>query len=166
MSFLWIYERFCIVAMFNPFVPNAPFLYPLRTLKNLKVFCCFQGVEKGALGTNGLRAPLGNNISQFLFRQKQPLEVSGVLKNLRSSHRSCSVFLIRLQAQASNFIKKRLQHRCFPVNIAKFLRTTILRKTFVNLHRFCLQLSPQAFMFKEKSSEIFQNSGKEFLQKS
>ena len=25
------------------------------------------------------------------------------------------------------FIKKRLQHRCFPVNFAKFLRTPILR---------------------------------------
>ena len=29
--------------------------------------------------------------------------------------------------QACNFIKKRLQHRYFPVNIAKFLRTRILR---------------------------------------
>ena len=28
-----------------------------------------------------------------------------------------------------NFIKKRLQHRCFPVNIAKFLRTFILQNT-------------------------------------
>ena len=28
--------------------------------------------------------------------------------------------------EASNFIKKRLQHRCFPVNIGKFLRTPIL----------------------------------------
>ena len=26
-----------------------------------------------------------------------------------------------------NFIKKRLQHRCFPMNIAKFLKTTILK---------------------------------------
>ena len=26
-----------------------------------------------------------------------------------------------------NFIKKRLQHRCFPINIAKFLRTPILK---------------------------------------
>ena len=26
--------------------------------------------------------------------------------------------------KACNFIKKRLQHRCFPVNIAKFLRTS------------------------------------------
>ena len=29
--------------------------------------------------------------------------------------------------QVYNFIKKRLQHRCFPVNIAKFLRTPILK---------------------------------------
>ena len=29
--------------------------------------------------------------------------------------------------QACNFIKKRLQQRCFPVNIAKFLRTPILK---------------------------------------
>ena len=29
-------------------------------------------------------------------------------------------------AEACNFIKKRLQHRCFPVNIAKYLRTTFL----------------------------------------
>ena len=29
--------------------------------------------------------------------------------------------------QACNFIKKRLQHRCFLVNIAKFLRTPILK---------------------------------------
>ena len=29
--------------------------------------------------------------------------------------------------QACNFIKKRLQHMCFPVNITKFLRTPILK---------------------------------------
>ena len=33
----------------------------------------------------------------------------------------------RLQ-QAYNFIKKRLQHKCFPVNLAKFLRTPIFAK--------------------------------------
>ena len=30
----------------NPFVPNAPFLYPLKTSENVSVFRCFQGVEK------------------------------------------------------------------------------------------------------------------------
>ena len=29
--------------------------------------------------------------------------------------------------QAYNFIKKRVQHRCFPVNITKLLRTSILK---------------------------------------
>ena len=44
-------------------------------------------------------------------------------------HLCWSLFLIRLQAfQDCNFIKMRLQHRCFPVNIAKFLRTTFFIK--------------------------------------
>ena len=38
---------------FNPFAPNAPFLSPLKTSENRKVFLCFQGVEKGCIGTNG-----------------------------------------------------------------------------------------------------------------
>ena len=29
--------------------------------------------------------------------------------------------------QSCNFIKNRLQHRCFPVKFAKFLRTPILK---------------------------------------
>ena len=35
-------------------VPNAPFLYLLEISENCKVSWCFQGVEKGALGPNGL----------------------------------------------------------------------------------------------------------------
>ena len=33
-------------------------------------------------------------------------------------------FLIKLQASESALLKKRLWHRCFPVNFAKFLRAT------------------------------------------
>ena len=50
--------------------------------------------------------------------QKQPFTVvlqNGVLKNF-------AVFTGK-HLQASNFIKKRFQNMCFPVNIAKFLRT-------------------------------------------
>ena len=36
--------------MFNPLVPNAPFLYPLKTSENLKVFWYFQAVWKGCIG--------------------------------------------------------------------------------------------------------------------
>ena len=32
--------------LFNPFFPNAPFLYPLKTSENLTVFWCFQRVNK------------------------------------------------------------------------------------------------------------------------
>ena len=38
----------------NPFVPNAPFLYPLQTSENLTVFC-FQGVEKGYIGNEWVK---------------------------------------------------------------------------------------------------------------
>ena len=36
--------------LFNPFVPNASFLYPLKTSENPTVFWCFQGLEKGYIG--------------------------------------------------------------------------------------------------------------------
>ena len=36
----------------NPYAPNAPFLYPLKTSENLKIFCCFQGVEKRCIRNN------------------------------------------------------------------------------------------------------------------
>ena len=36
-------------------------------------------------------------------------------------------FLGALGLKAYNFIKKRLRHRCFPANIAKFLSTPILK---------------------------------------
>ena len=34
-----------------------------------------------------------------------------------------------LQMQACNFVKKTLQHWCFPVNTAKFLRTAFFYRT-------------------------------------
>ena len=55
----------------------------------------------------------------------------GVLKNFvnSSGKRLCrSLFLIKLQTSC-NSIKKKLQHRCFPVKFAKFLRTPFLQKS-------------------------------------
>ena len=68
---------------------------------------------------------------------------------LRSSHQRCSAkkvfleisrnsqekscarisFLIKLQAAPATLLKKRLWHNCFPVNSAKFLRTSFLQNT-------------------------------------
>ena len=54
---------------------------------------------------------------------------------LRSSHRKCfmkkavlkNFAIFTGKFQAYNFSEKRLQHECFPLNIAKFLRTPILK---------------------------------------
>ena len=55
---------------------------------------------------------------------KHPLLNKGALKYFaifKGKHLCLSLFLMKLQA--CNFIKKRLQQRCFLVNITKFLRT-------------------------------------------
>ena len=53
----------------------------------------------------------------------------GVLRNFAKFTRNTCArvsFLIKLQARPANLLKKRLWHRCFPVNFAKFLRTAFL----------------------------------------
>ena len=39
----------------NIFVPDAPFLYPLKTSENRPVFWWFQGVEKGYIGNKSVK---------------------------------------------------------------------------------------------------------------
>ena len=41
-------------VLFNPFAPNARFLYPLKTSENLRFSDVFRGKRKGVLETNGL----------------------------------------------------------------------------------------------------------------
>ena len=49
--------------VFHPLVPNAPFLYPLKTSENRKVFWCFQGVEKGYIGNKWVNSTSRSNYS-------------------------------------------------------------------------------------------------------
>ena len=68
-----------------------------------------------------------NSLSQIFFK-------TGVLKNFAmfvGKHLRWSRFLIKFQYWRRAFLfKNRLQHRCFYVNIAKFLRTAFLKKTY------------------------------------
>ena len=48
----------------NPFVPNAPFLYPLRTSENLMVLRCFQRVEKGCIGNKWAKKSFRWNLNE------------------------------------------------------------------------------------------------------
>ena len=74
--------------------------------------------------------------SILLKLKKQPFV--DVLQNrcsqkFRKFHRKTpvleSLFNKAAGLKACNFIKKRLEHRCFPVKFAKFLRTTFLQNT-------------------------------------
>ena len=60
-----------------------------------------------------------------LKRQKQSSEV---FYKKRCSKKLCKIYRKAPSARAS-LLKKRLQHRCFPVNFAKFLRTSFLQST-------------------------------------
>ena len=63
------------------------------------------------------------------FHQKQPQVVlfrKRCSSKFHSIHRKTSV-LVSDGLKACDFIKKRLQDRCFPVSIVKFLRTPILK---------------------------------------
>ena len=62
--------------IFNRFIPNAPFLYPLKTSENRKLFWCFQGVEKGTLQTNGLMGFTWNHLLKHSIRMTKCLKLS------------------------------------------------------------------------------------------
>ena len=76
-----------------------------------------------------VKRTLSQDVTVKLSIQKQPPKVfynKSFFKNFAIStgkHLSWSLFLIK----ACNFIKKRLQHRCFSVNIAKFSTTHIVK---------------------------------------
>ena len=53
-----------VIISINPFVPNSPFLYPLKTSENRKVFRCLQGVKKGCIGNERINS--GNSNSECL----------------------------------------------------------------------------------------------------
>ena len=61
----------------------------------------------------------------FVLWKKMFLKISQI-----SQENTCWIlFLINLQALGLQFFKKRLRHRCFPVNIAKLLRARILKNS-------------------------------------
>ena len=75
-----------------------------------------------------------------LFSQKQPSEgyckkriltnflwILWILTKFTGVHLCRSLFFNKVPGQACKFIKQRLQHSCFPVCFAKFLRASILQ---------------------------------------
>ena len=60
-----------------------------------------------------------------MFHKKAVLKIFAIFTE---KHLYWNLFLYKNAGlQACSFVKKRLQHRCFPVNIDKFLRALILK---------------------------------------
>ena len=96
--------------------------------------------------------PLFNNIAglqacNFIKKiQKKPSEVfyrNSCSLKFRSIHRKTptqeALFVKVVSLQASNVMKKRLRHRCFSMNIVKFLRIPALKNTYEQLLLTILQ---------------------------
>ena len=82
----------------------------------------------------------------------------------RDSHRRFSIK--RGVLQACNFIQKRLKHRCFPLNFAKFLRTLILKNICEQLLFYQNSdwfVSPEfSLSYKDLLSKMFKIGKKKF----
>ena len=97
------------------------------------------------------------NFVQFCMQYVTTIRISrsqmffeiGVLK-VCNIHRKTpvleSLFSKVASLEAYKFIKKRLQHRCFPVNIANFLRKFYLKNTTGGC--FCTWNSPGIWLYK------------------
>ena len=53
---------------------------------------------------------------------------------------------MKMQATACNFIKKRLQYKRFPVNIAKFLKTAFYKTPLMAVSGYFMPLLPSVLM--------------------
>ena len=75
----------------NPLVPNAPFLYPLKTSENLSVFWCFQGVKKGCIGkewvkeTQARRNEWHQSLCMYTFRLGETKVIAWIFESLETS---------------------------------------------------------------------------------
>ena len=101
--------------------------------------------NQGRLKLNDQKLPLPQRSPRFVPRssQRRCTVKEGVLRKIPNFRRKLlcwSLFLIKPQAQACNFITKRLQHKGFRVKFAKFLRTSILKNIW---ERLLLFVSPQ-----------------------
>ena len=105
---------------------------------------CNSSVKPGRDGEASFYAPARIGLmGRSLYSLFPKLRTTGFkTADIRSSHRRCSIKKAGLEnfavctekllseEKAWNFIKKRLQQRCFPVNIAEFSRTPPLK----NIH--------------------------------
>ena len=133
-------------------------------------FNCSKGKLYVTVMSNGVVIYVEGNRNSKIFSNRYRRALSETKLDVsRSSHRRCSV----TKGVLRNLLKKRLWHRCFPVNFAKFLRTPFSQNTsgrlllcllksmteFSNREFFCGRSLRNCFEFSEKV-RVYQSCGK------
>ena len=128
---------------------NVIVVFRLKIKKNIQLILSFLSIILTSLepySKNSLTAKTKQKLAQierYLYNQKQ--SSGGIM--YAGKHLFWNLFLKKLQVfrlQVCNFINKRLQHRCFSVKFAKFLRTSIskINSERLNLYNMLNTLKP------------------------
>ena len=100
--------------------------YLFCRLASLRIYLGVVKVFSTILGTLGALEMI-EAATRSALKRKKFLEI---LQNSQENTYTIVSFLIKLQASGLQlYLKKRLWHRCFPVNFVKFLRTPFLQNT-------------------------------------
>ena len=107
-------------SLINQYHSNVPLPSPLESVRKPLVFWRVQGVSKWNTGVKWVNPKQSRSSFPEVFRRK------GVLKNSANftrKHLCQSLFFNRVAGlMPATLLKKRLWHRCFPVNFSKFLK--------------------------------------------
>ena len=81
----WSKQMFAVFKrkVLNPFVPNAPFLYSLKTSEKRKVFWCFERVEKGCIGSKWVKVIFWVVVT-IIFKALEELKFTTIFKRWHS----------------------------------------------------------------------------------
>ena len=81
----WSKQMFAVFKrkVLNPFVPNAPFLYSLKTSEKRKVFWCFEKVEKGCIGSKWVKVIFWVVVT-IIFKALEELKFTTIFKRWHS----------------------------------------------------------------------------------
>ena len=108
------YKNTSLSQLYQP--PRTPFSH--NTYHQLHSSCEYWEVLKTAF--------LQNTSGSSRLRKIFKIGVLRSFANFTGKHLCWSLFLKNLQAEGLQLHKIRLQHKCFPVKFAKFLRTPFL----------------------------------------
>ena len=136
---LEILDNMCIVIISCPVCDVTSWIFEIKLSFLVKLFSYL--IKKSG---QKFKYPKTKAVTQTCSVKKVFLEISQ-----NSQENTCArvSFLIKLQAAPATLLKKRLRHRCFPVNLAKFLRTTFFTE---HLWWLLLPRTERAFNMKWK----------------